>query len=561
MRPICTGLATLCFILSCALLAACGDDNGATPDGAPCPVGLTLCGSTCVDTNVDGANCGACGTTCDPGSVCNGAGTCELSCQSGLTDCNGTCVDTDSDRANCGACGTTCDPGFVCDGAGQCALSCQSGLIDCNGTCIDPDTDRAYCGATADCQGANAGTVCGAGEVCETGTCTLSCPGGQIACNGACIDPATDRTYCGASADCAGANAGTTCEDGFVCNGAGSCELSCQSGLVDCNGTCIDPDTDRTYCGASADCAGANAGTTCDSGFVCNGAGSCALSCQSGLTDCSGTCVALDTDENCGACGNACGPTATCVSGSCVPVNVVTFAFTGAAQTFVVPNGVTAITIEAWGASGGSATNNSSLCGTNGGKPGLGGYATGTLAVTPGETLQILVGGAGQPGPAGGFNGGGVGCNDSTTCSTGGGASDVRRGGTTLADRVLVAGGGGGAEWTCSGNRAGAGGGLVGEDGTGGDQPSHGGLGGTQTAGGAGGPGSSFPSGSPGALGVGGASNTSLHGGGGGAGYYGGGGGGNDGDGGGGSSFIGGVTAGATVPGINDGNGRVLISW
>jgi hypothetical protein len=84
-----------------------------------------------------------------------------------------------------------------------------------------------------------------------------------------------------------------------------------------------------------------------------------------------------------------------------------------------------------------------------------------TVALTPGQTLNLRVGGAGQDGQvsdtidgtltsAGGFNGGGT---ASITCSGcgfalgagGGGSSDVRTSGDTLADRLLVAGGGGGA--------------------------------------------------------------------------------------------------------------------
>ena len=151
-----------------------------------------------------------------------------------------------------------CSAGEVCDGSGVCALACQPGMIACNGKCIDPDTDRGYCGATADCEAANAGTACTDGYVCNgAGTCELSCQAGLLACGGTCIDPHTDRAYCGAAGDCQGANAGTACDDGFVCNGAGTCELSCQAGLLACGGTCIDSRIRiRAYCGASDDCSG-----------------------------------------------------------------------------------------------------------------------------------------------------------------------------------------------------------------------------------------------------------------------------------------------------------------
>jgi hypothetical protein len=99
------------------------------------------------------------------------------------------------------------------------------------------------------------------------------------------------------------------------------------------------------------------------------------------------------------------------------------FEFTGAPQEFVVPAGVTEITIEAWGAGSGQGDYIKD-----------GGYAATRLSVTPGETIQINVGGSN------GYNGGG----SAGTPNAGGGATDVRQRGTTLDDRVLVAGGAGG---------------------------------------------------------------------------------------------------------------------
>ena len=112
----------------------------------------------------------------------------------------------------------------------------------------------------------------------------------------------------------------------------------------------------------------------------------------------------------------------------------------GAVQTYTVPARVTQVVIEAWGAQGGTLA-----CACPGdGTGGSGGHVSGTLAVTPGETLSVRIGGTGLSdlfGSAGGFNGGGAGGNG----AGGGGATDVRQGGDTLSDRVLVAGGGGGA--------------------------------------------------------------------------------------------------------------------
>lgn len=232
-----------------------------------------------------------------------------------------------------------------------------------------------------------------------------------------------------------------------------------------------------------------------------------------------------------------------------------TFDFTGAAQTYDVPNDVNLLKVETWGAQGGG----SEACDTNENQDdgGLGGYAVGYLMVTPGETLNVYVGGKpGQvngSGSPGGFNGGGVG---GLYGGAGGGASDIRMGGSALEDRVVVAGGGGGGNTGCPDHgTGGAGGALVGGDGLTflNRVP---GLGGTQMAGGAAGD-------SPGTAGTlgqgGGTSGDDFHIGGGGGGYYGGGGAYAAG-GGGGSSYIDGLLNGSTEGGVNTGNGKVVIT-
>ncbi len=267
-----------------------------------------------------------------------------------------------------------------------------------------------------------------------------------------------------------------------------------------------------------------------------------------------------------------------------------TFDFTGDVQTYTIPVGVTSITIEAWGGQG-QATTIDDFGSSSGG---LGGYATGMLAVTPGDVLNIYVGGEGLEGE-GGYNGGGAGGfatagSGGTTGygGSGGGASDIRIDGTTLTDRVIVAGGGGGGgrnyvNGTCVpcgiGEDGGVGGGLIGGDG---EDPGTatsdvflfagaGGSGGTTTAGGAGGSGDEGTPGNPGTLGIGGDGIGASQGagsGGGGGGFYGGGagagpGGGSGaagGGGAGGSSYIDGVTLGMTTAGIRAGNGQITIS-
>lgn len=287
-------------------------------------------------------------------------------------------------------------------------------------------------------------------------------------------------------------------------------------------------------------------------------------------------CVAIAMLAGCG--GHA--------SDGVVPTNVLpnslprhkTFNYTGAAQDFKVPAGVTQLKIIARGASGGGDGNYEGRD-----VQALGGRVRAIIPVTPGEKLTVFVGGRGSR-PSGGFNGGGSGVGEPSCCDGygGGGASDVRQNGDSLAHRILVAGGGGGAEafaWPEYGGLGGKGGGGNGAAGTNGytsggsSHGGYGGAGGTQSVGGKGGNGGGGSSygggaGSSGSLGVGGAggqagghnSYVGGGGGGGGGGYYGGPGGG----GGGGSSFIESrAFGGRSWQGWKNAgtNGLVVISW
>ncbi len=271
-----------------------------------------------------------------------------------------------------------------------------------------------------------------------------------------------------------------------------------------------------------------------------------------------------------------------------------TFSYKGRAQSFVVPAGVTSIVVDARGAAGrgsGGGSVGKAIAG------GLGARVRGTLAVTPGASLQVNVGGESLEGSteAGGWNGGGGvdGFGEPQGAGGGGGASDIRDRSDTLADRLLVAGGGGGAGGYGYGpppfgfgGVAGGGGGASGSNGTAGGNVSGADGGGAGLAGGhsAGGKGGSPGTGSfglggsgggRGALGVGGnagaISEAGGSGAGGGGGYYGGGAGGaggtgdplgaGGGGGGGGSNYVGAATGATITDGYQSGNGRMTISY
>ncbi|MEN9301887.1 MAG: hypothetical protein RL264_316 [Bacteroidota bacterium] len=171
------------------------------------------------------------------------------------------------------------------------------------------------------------------------------------------------------------------------------------------------------------------------------------------------------------------------------------FNYTGSNQIFTVPNcGVTSIKVKMWGAGGGSGDN------TNGGNGGGGAYVTGTLPVTPGQQLTIIVGQGGARGAVntiGGysmsaaFGGGGRGRDEDRGGGGGGGRSAIRlTDGTEVA--TAAGGGGGGGSGTSTGNGTrycgGGGGALGGTGGRGGDIngcATTGGCGGSSTTGGA----------------------------------------------------------------------------
>lgn len=192
------------------------------------------------------------------------------------------------------------------------------------------------------------------------------------------------------------------------------------------------------------------------------------------------------------------------------------FSYTGAAQTFTVPDGVTRVYLWASGGAGGDGAANT-LCAY--GVGGAGGVVSGALAVQPGEQLSIFVGGGGHLSGAGGLSGpdgsraGGSGGADGDVGSGngggGGGATTISRGDVAL---VVAGGGGGGGGRGISALQCGGDGGAAGA-------PAQAGFNGTEST--------------PGAYGMGGTPGSTLDQAGGGHGYgwsgAGGGGGGGDG--------------------------------
>jgi len=249
-----------------------------------------------------------------------------------------------------------------------------------------------------------------------------------------------------------------------------------------------------------------------------------------------------------------------------------TFPYTGSAATFTVPTGVSQLTVTADGAQGGK--------GNPGVAGGEGAQVQADFPVSPGETLHVVVGGAGASVAASGGGGGGSFVYEAATsgglliaAAGGGGSASNGAGGAGSASTAASAGGSGppgcsgGAPGTggtggsggsgTSCRNGGGGGGLLrdGTDGAG----ANGGGGGKALANGAAG-------GTAGAAngGFGGGGGAAPGAGGGGGGYNGGGGasGSAGGGGGGGGSFLASsATNISRTDGANPGNGQVVISY
>ena len=142
--------------------------------------GEVLCNGALVDTSSSHANCGGCGRTCCPGSVCS-QGECAVGCSSGSTVCRRPCAtDTcgyvctrlDSDETNCGGCNVACPVGAHTVQAlcveGSCRAVCDRGYANCDGNAatgceVALDSDPQNCG--------RCGVRCASAQRCVAGAC------------------------------------------------------------------------------------------------------------------------------------------------------------------------------------------------------------------------------------------------------------------------------------------------------------------------------------------------------------------------------------------------------
>ncbi len=576
----------------CNGLEKCDAELGCVPGAA------LVCddGNPCTDDSCD-ANLGCVSVAnqapCDDGNACTLSDVCSAGvCKAGPTlDCNDDDVcTTDSCDAAQGCLHllntAPCDDGDLCTTGDHCQLGecAGSGQLTCNdgNACTDdacePDVGCTFTPNAAPCDDGNA---CTTDDACSAGWCK---GGGALKCDD---ENSCTNDACDSETGCIHFQHEGECDDGSACTIGDQCQNgACVSGptlVCDDNNVCTDdacdPGQGCVYTGNDLMCDDSNA---CTDGDVC-AEGECV---PGPVLDCDDLEVCTDDaclpESGCAntpvADGTGCGENFECWAGECVDAcesGNIQFGYSGAAKEWVVPKCVTTITVEVWGAQGG----------THGFSPytpgGAGGYAKGELSVTPGETLYIYVGGSGKTG--GGWNGGGKN-QSSWALGWGGGASDVRQGGTSLNDRKIVGGGGGGnaayafGEGGWQGGVGGIGGGTSGQAGTasiGNNPPAGGGGGGSQNGAGSGGATGhtccNYIPGGAGSFGQGGKgggepdNDACGSAGSGGGGWYGGGGGGHHncggGGGGGGSSYIGGVANGETTAGVRTGHGMVKITY
>ncbi len=183
------------------------------------PTGMSANGSACDAGAV--CNNGTC-TGCSAGQACGDAGPCEvatIACSTGEPVCalqgnmaNGTRCGT-NEVCNGGQC-VACTAGLACATSNPCAssgvTSCATGDVLCVSTGNVPD--GTSCGANElCCDGvcATCSTMANATDRCLGTTCDVTCNGGLLLCNGACVDVTSDNAACGST--CRTCPAGTTC--------------------------------------------------------------------------------------------------------------------------------------------------------------------------------------------------------------------------------------------------------------------------------------------------------------------------------------------------------------
>jgi hypothetical protein len=346
----------------------CGKEGNKCRDDQICKDGLCICSDAntaecngaCINYKNDSKNCGDCNKICPNGQICN-EGKCQCPIGSVWYSADGTnysCVDnsnnnfiefdgkyydTSNDKENCGTYGNKCRSDQICKD-GLCICS-DANTAECNGTCINTKDDSKNCGACnnicPDIQTCTEGKcICPVGTVWyrssgEDHKCVDNSSGRYKDFDGIYYDTLTSSERCGST--------GVRCRSSDQHCIDGNC-VCIVSNTTDCNGTCIDLNTDNNNCGGCGNkvpdnttCQGGKpigtyqfvycpkepwpssnytvsdtsndtsncgeCGKTCGENELCSGK---KCYCPFGFTICDGKCVKIDTDDRCGSCSNKC---------------------------------------------------------------------------------------------------------------------------------------------------------------------------------------------------------------------------------------------------------------
>jgi len=267
----------VCFIE--ALLCACDelDEGERCDDGNPCTI-ESRCNADgeclALGFEPEGEPCEADGDLCTQGGRCDGQGECveesPVTCENELAELElGPCQTLRCQGARGGVCeivtlddGVACETGALCDEVG----SCQAGH------CVAPPKD---CSALSD--------------PCAEGACEPS--------TGECVRHVFP--------------AGSPCEDGDLCTGAGRCSVD-DAGATRCTSSEGSADLCDT-------CAGQAEGASCDDGDLCTEGDRCAR--RGSILVCLGQPITCELSDPLGACqGAVCDPT----TGECSALDLPT---------------------------------------------------------------------------------------------------------------------------------------------------------------------------------------------------------------------------------------------
>jgi hypothetical protein len=297
------------------------------PDAGGMPA---CCNHICVDTDIDGKNCGMCNNDCGKESCCGGK-----------------CSDVTMDLSNCGLCGNACAGN---NATWSCAMSmckvgnCNQGFGDCNGSPGDGceatlATDPNNCGmCNMKCGFANAVANC-ANSMCGIAMCNPgfgNCDGNLM--TGCETNVSGDPNNCGmCGTKCTYANAQGACV-------AAKCALAmCNNGFSDCDNNPANGCESATASDIN-NCGGCNmkCGNVANATVACSNSKCTITACTNGFKDCdmnegTGCEINVTNDvNNCGGCGTKCTPGANVTGVSCS--NQVC-AITGCAGGFANCNG------------------------------------------------------------------------------------------------------------------------------------------------------------------------------------------------------------------------------